>query len=780
MATIGEIANHIGLGDSAGGRAVLMAMVDGHPRHAYLGEAAAFDVDAVGDALYHASGLFRDGSIQGNRGRSADNLTEIVWLPFDADLLDYMGYPAGTGEEDKARRKAALDEFTHMTQPELDSLIAALRADLEETFRALAIPMHRLDYTGYGLCAYVYVDSADRSRVMDARAAHKHLVTIINEQYGDRIVDPQCSDAGTRVTRMPGSTNRKGAVPRRVISLVPYTGETCPLGHNPATPRPVARIIATTGDGLSVEDAKAFIAAVAPSWQLGQRHAVALAVAGMLAKAGIPENQAVQIIEALSHTDGDVWTQAITEVRTTYRRARQGSPIAGFTSLRSLLPTGAVAFIDQLLDRYRQSTPRSGAVSVGMFDVVGAAATKEKTSDLVTMVKSAPLPSACLTGWIKQYVDLLEPLSETSDAFNFACGLTLAGATLGRTVSARYISKSLHPNLYMMLVGAAGTSRKDTAIRLALEIPNYIAPPIRIHQAPFTVATDIGSAEGLIKLLQERPNTLLYITEYQRLSQNAHRQSTGTIFTMLTSAWDTPVALQNITKGSPLEARFPFLSVLAAVQPGILASEMQQADIESGYATRWLFVPGVGKAARPEPPDINEQDAFELYEHILRRRKDYEGATNGQGTKFYLSEQAKERWIHWYQQDRERVLASEDEDSMRSRLGVHVRKIALIYASLAGARAIELDHLEPAIAFVEWSWVHTRELMKGWGVGLWSQVENRIEQVLRERPGIQRRQLQQLCRGRKWSSREFAMVLDSMLKNGTIEIDATGSLRWAA
>lgn len=780
MTTVANIANQIGLEERPGERGVLMAMVSGKPRHAYLSDAA--EIDPAGyEALYAASGLFRDGSIKGNAGRSAENLTRVLWLPFDADLLDYMGCQPSSTDEGKAARKALQAELGAMPDDELHGLIKALRTDLEATFTKIGVPMHRLDYTGYGLCAYVYVDEADQTRIEDARAAHKHLVEAINNQYGDRLVDPQCSDAGTRVTRVPESHNNKGAVPRLVQALIPYTGQTCPLGQRPGTQRPMAAFIPSTGDGMSQEDAQAFIAAMSPFWSLGQRHAVALAVAGMLAKAGIPESQAIQIVEALSHTDGDVWTQAITEVQTTYRRARAGSLIAGFTQLRSLMTPSALSFVDAMLDRYRvASQAASGPVSVGVFDVVGAASKFKKSDELPDGIEE--IPAVCYTGWFKNYVDLVEPLCESPKSFHLASALVLAGATFGRSVCARYVSKNVYGNTYMMLVGLAGSSRKDTAIEIALDMPNHRGPGHHAFDAntvPYKVSTDIGSAEGMINLLSKTPNVLLYATEYQRLAQNAKRQN-STIFPLLTAAWNAPRIVENVTKGNPLEAKFPYLSAIVAVQPGILASEMRQADIESGYATRWMFVTGKGKDEDiPDPDDIDETTAWKMYRELLATRKYYEEKAGERGeSRLYLSPQAKERWIDWYKDDRKRIVANEDEASMKSRLGTHVRKVALIYAASDRASQIELKHLEPAIAFVEWSWANTQLLMKDWGVSVWLQLENRIETVLKEHGAILRKDLAYKCRGRQWGAREFAQVLDAMVKNGTVIPNSSGSFQW--
>lgn len=770
--TVKDALASVGLFDRPGEAVVLFTAEPG-PRNLLARDLMERDVESFG-SLYHASGLFRPSAFIGGvkQRRDVAALARVVFLPFDFDLIDWLGFADKGDDASRVRRKETLAQLWASPQPDLDAELAELRAKIEEVFAGLGLPMHRLDCTGYGFCAYLYLGEEDQLRVKSAIAIHKQLVAQINARAVGQLADRQASDAGTRVTRVPGSLNRKGPIARAVTTLIPYTGQTWPLAMElPARPQAVAIEIPTTGDGLAPEQATALVEAMRPHWSLGQKHAVALGFAGMLAKARVPEEQALAIVAALAADDQKPWDRANC-VRTSYAKARAGQVTAGFTKLRDVLPAAALDFVDAILTRHRQANaPRVEVVDPS----VATASRKPAAETPLATLNPTPPPDACLMGWVRSYVDLVEPLSETSDAFNLACGLVLAGATFGRSISARYVAKSLHANLYMMLVGSAGTSRKDTAIRLALELPFQSIPPAKFHTAPFTVATDVGSAEGLIKILQDKPNILLYVTEYQRLAQNAHRQSTGTIFSLMTSAWDTPITLQNNTKGNPLEAKFPYLSVLAAVQPGILAQEMQQGDIESGYATRWLFVPGVGKPARPEPPDIDEKRAFDLYDDLLRLRKDYERHQNGE-TKFRLSPPATARWIDWYQQDRGRVLASEDEDSMRSRLGLHVRKVALVYAATSGAGEIGLEHLEPAIAFVEWSWSHTRELMKGWGVGLWSQVEHRIEQVMQERGPMPRRNLQMLSRGRKWSSREFAMVLDAMVKNGQVLVDVDGLL----
>lgn len=770
MTTVAEALNELGIAAADGEDLVCVEIAGERVRHFAADEIADIDV-ATFRSLYLASGAFRSGTVTRSGGRGEANLARVLWLPFDCDLAGWLALP-----ETKAERERELAALWAMPDIELDALLDQHQADVIETFASVGLPIHRLDRSGYGHVAYVNLAPDDQTRVTEARTAHKALVKRLNDVAGYTLVDPAVSDAGTRITRLPGSLNRKGETPRVVRTVMRQAGSSPLETPKPANP-PVRRIIPKSGSGLSDADAAAIVAAVRPSWVAGQKHAVALALSGLLAKANVPEEQALAIMDAISEP-GDRPQERRRATEDSYARLRSGLQVLGFMRLRDVLPGDALATVDGILGRHKQA-PRGRGTTV----VAGTPPRGKSVRDVAAEEKSGlnalgfdidPPPAICYDGWLGEYVKIMDPLCEAPRQYHLAVGLTLAGATIGRKISAQYVSKAIYGNLYTMLVGAAGTSRKDTAIELGIDFTRRAPRGTETYAVPFSVATDVGSAEGLVKYLSENPNTLLYVTEYQRLSRNAKRQSTGTIFPLMINAWNTPVKLENLTKGNPLLARFPFLSVVAAVQPGILAAEMQEEDIQSGFATRWLFVPGIGKEPIPEPPNIDDEIAYRHYGELLRTvtpKNTYDSER-----RLDLSPQAKERWIAWYSDDRKREALNEDEESMRSRLGVHIRKVALIYAATAGAATIELCHLESAIAYVEWCWTNTRHLLRNWGVSFWNQIENRIEAVLQSRGPLSRRDLQAYCRGRKWSSREFGLVLDAMLKNDQVIVDPANGL----
>lgn len=741
---IGEAAAAVGLVEPDGLDACVVVFRDGEPVNATLRECAHRDM-ADFDDLYLAGGLFAGGSIGRKHGRKIENLREVWRLPFDLDLSDWSGI--------------GRDVLESFSDEELRDLWEAQLAYCRDMFVQISLPVHAIDYTGYGLCGYVYIVPQDRSEVAALRAAHKGIVERINRVAGRPIADPQVVDAGTRITRLVPCPNTKGERVRRARTVWTEPGETDlatlkkVAGGRQEPPR---RVIPDHGKALSEEDEAALVAAIRPSWEQGRRHAIALAVAGTCAKAGVPEEQARRIVEALA-TDGELRDREAA-VSTTYARVRSGLDVRGYFALRECLPPDALSFVDGLLDRVRTAT--TGRITVGGKSVGGQ--TKEEAPDY-----DDP-PAAAFHGIARRYVDLMAPTTEAPDAFHLGAFLTLVGAMIGRRVRMQYSGDPLYANLYTVLIGASGSSRKDTAIKRTLWLPNVMLPP-RLVTPSFNVSRDVSSAEGLITDLKNHPNTLLYLTELSALIKNARRKSTTTILDRLIEAWDTPHILQNLNKLSPVSAVNPYLSIIAATQPKRLATEMTDEDIHSGFAGRWLYVVGTGKAPMADPPRADPAVAWGVY---LAVHDAIHGYADGQ--ELDLDATARDRWFAWYEREGRGHGIDEEQDTMRIRHAVLMRKVALIYAVTDGAAAVEDRHLAAAMALVDWMWVHVRAMLREWGVGLDSQIERRVEDALTKFGPMKRWRLTARCSNRKWSAKDIAAVVRAMAENHQLVTDAQG------
>lgn len=772
MPTFGNAIEQIGATEAPGSDLIVAIMsASGGISHAPLAQIRDQEIPE-GSNVYLAGGAFEPGSVTAGKGRSQQNLRSVLWLQFDADLSDY----SGINKED----------IWNLPQADIDRWVESQRLDLEEACAGVGIPLHRIDYTGYGLCAYTYLEPIESQDIQIIREAHKAFIKAINERAGISLVDAQASDSGTRITRIPGSYNVKNPENPRLVRTLRYdanrfvTMDQIRFGLKRASHQETVRAALPKPVMMPAKITDEIIAAIAPHWTLGQKHAMALAVTGMLAKAGIPEPQSLEVIEQLSKEDAQPFDR-VKCVRDTYARMQSGLDVRGFRALKDMVPDTVVAYVDERIQQVRSATtPITLSAVTGNTGQTTAFNSESDyvVDDYKASLDILPVPAACYRGWVGDYVSMMLPLSEAPEQFHLASGLGLMGATAGRNVSARYVSKNLYANLYFMIVGVAGYSRKDTAIEFAVNMPEHKGGRYTENIAPYQVLTDVGSPQGLMERLQNHSNIWLYITEYERLAANAHRSSTSAIIPLLTSAWNTPNKLQNITKGSPIEAKFPYLSAIAAVQPDVLSKHMLPEDISNGFASRWLFIPGIGGDPIPEPPDIDERAAFELYGRLSDTIDRYNN--NGEGTTLRLSDDARELWETWYTEDGKIQPDTDDEASMRSRLGVHIRKIALVYAIGDGEKkAIQVSHLESAIAFVEWSWRHTQQMMKTWGTSVFKEIEEKIRSKMIQYNGpVPKWRLNRDCRSRRWGAVEYSRVLDSMIRVGEVQINPLGEFEY--
>lgn len=703
---------------------------------------------------YLATGTFGAGTITRKGGRSAGNLIRINEIPFDFDLSDFTGIS-------KADLWAMPDEA-------LWPLIEAQREAVEFAFRSIGLTLHRIDYTGYGLAGYLKLPLHKPDAIPVIQALHVRIVERINAIARVKLCDPQVKDAGTRIMRLPGCLNTKGDIHRLSRTLAQTDGlvtEAQLQVAAGATSSAPARIVPVAGSLLDEATTDQLIAAVQPHWTLGQKHHLALAISGLLAKAGVPEEQTLSIISRLSAFDDKPWDREKC-VNRSYERVRSGDSVKGFYGLREVLPSELTDWLDGIAQRIRQSntpilTTHGSRVTQTVQQEGGADTAKRTEFD-------AP-PECALTGWIGDYCKVMLPTTEAPVAFHLGVGLTTIGALVGRHVFAQFGEDPLYPNLYTLLIGRSGRTRKDTAIRRATRtLFDQNTQGTRILNHGVKIRTDVGSSTKLVDMLRENPNTLLYLTEFTRLMGNARRQSTDTIIPILIEAFDTPTTLQNNSMSNPLEALYPFLSILAATQPDILSDTMSGSDMNSGFANRWLFVCGNLGKPKSLPDRIDRAVLGKLLHDIWDAKQSYK-----EGTGLSMTAEAFDRWDPWYVADYYRESESAEEDAMRARHPILVQKIALIYAIAEAASAVELRHINIGIALVEWMWSQIGKLTPAWGRSIDGQIETRIKTILAKGP-MKRRDVQQRCDSRKYSGVEFGRVFESMVKNQVIVIDPFG------
>ncbi len=709
---ISEAVRALGVDEGEDEDLCVVGFTGNGPRHSTLRDFAAHELRYAKD-LYLVSGAFRRGSISRMGGRTRENLTRVLWLPFDADLSDYLGC-------DKALLHA-------MPQGELDDLIACQRTDLEEAFAHIGQVIHRLDYTGYGLCAYAYVEPTVGTDIDLWQMHHKSRIEQINEHVGYKLLDPQVSDPGTRFTRIPGCLNTKGAVPRTVRTLFRRAGAMAKVQVARGALAPLPERVVVGDKVLDGAGFAAVVDAVGPCWSEGNRHALALGLAGMLAKAGVAEAQSMDLIGVLAAGDGELRDRA-TAVRTSYERVRSGLPARGFLSLRGLIPAVTLAFIDATLRPLRDAS----APSLKLPD---PAMTFAFTIDPTPHAPAyAPPPEACFRGWFGEYRDLMAPTTEAPHAFHLGCSLALAGMLMGRRVWT-YNAGKHYPNLYVVLVGPTGRSRKDTAMHSAFvdmvdSIPRHSPITGRVYPERFTIETGFGSGEGLLERIAAKPRLLMQLSEFSSLVLKARRESGTLLIPNVISLWQCPNRMGNVTRGNETIALDPFLSIVAGTTPDTLAADMGDADLASGFANRFLLFGGNGCGPKANPPRAETSECIRLMVSIL----DTIQGAYPHPIEIPPAAATRGRWQEWYDAEYTATREDDAEAKLAERLASNIQRIALIYAASEGAREIGPAHLDAAIALGEWQWAFARKEVKRWGQELEARVESNVRSILERAP----------------------------------------------
>jgi hypothetical protein len=731
------------------GELCLVAITKSGARHYTLAQVA--DREVTKD-LYLATGTFAPGSISEYAGRIADNLTSILWLIGDFDFKDYL-------------EGVTLEQLRTWPDGDLLTTARALAQDVRELYELIGIPVHRIDYTGYGIAVYTCLNGHATADIPELRDLNRALVETINARWGSTLADPGVHDAGTRIMRLVPGLNTKGPTPRQAQTIFKADGHvSVDTLRTTLQTRPratVGRAIPRTGSLLPASVLHDLIDAIGSHWTEGKRHGLALAVAGILAKASVPEEQALALIEhiAIATGDGEIEDRR-KAVATSYARARNGLETRGLFGLRDWLPIETVEWIDRTLEEVR---PRIAEMTFTARDGVVA-------DDVVdNNIPVAPLPEVVKAGLIGEYIELMAPTSEASESFHLGVGLTVAGAIMGRHVRVNF-SGPLYGNLFTLLVGVSGRSRKDTAIRRGRDFmwQSFSDGTVQRY-IPVSVLTDIASSEGLLGALENQPNILLYLTELSKLMAKGRRESTRTIFGTLMEAFDTPPRMMNLSLKSKIVAENPYLSILSATQPKILEDLMSDAEVYSGFINRWLIIPGEPRGSIAWPPPVDAQISALLLERM--HKSIFDGFP--EHAELTLSADARSFWSDWYDADHA-VARTEDEGAMRGRYATLIVKVALIYAVLDGEHLLTRAHLERGIALIEWMWGHVARMLPEWGGVKDGRIEAKILKLLTERGPMRKRDLQSYCKSRTWGPVDFHRVFDAMVHNTVLGVDAKG------
>jgi len=386
-----------------------------------------------------------------------------------------------------------------------------------------------------------------------------------------------------------------------------------------------------------------------------------------------------------------------------------------------------------------------------------AAAPSPSSVPVPVTSKPPALPDAAWTEWARLYRQAVGASTEAADEFHYLALLTVLGTAFGRNLTL-YCGGPIYPNMYTVLVGRTG-DRKSTAIQLAMDLLLRVAPQL-------LTLNGVGSQEGLMeRMAQARPGchrTLLNIDELASLLKKARRESSGSLLEFITEVFHCPDFKTHPTRSKAIHLEFPTLNILAGSTPVWLEAALQQEDILSGFANRFVYVTASPKPDNPLPARPDQEALSELAAWIRR-------ATEAPSREIGWSPDAHRLWCDFYMDwRRSHADTGEQVVALLRRIDLYILKFASVAAAMDGALKITPAHLTCAIELGRFLAGCAYRLLGDLGASGDYRLEALVHEKLDEAQGkMTRKQLRQALGGRI-SGEKLDRVLTAMERNGIV------------
>ncbi|WP_394027412.1 DUF3987 domain-containing protein [Desulfovibrio falkowii] len=325
-----------------------------------------------------------------------------------------------------------------------------------------------------------------------------------------------------------------------------------------------------------------------------------------------------------------------------------------------------------------------------------------------------------LPGLVGEFIALAVRKSEADPAAVLATLLVRFGVEVYGYASDKgpyvRIGETVHPpRLYATIAGASAKARKGTSTKPVLRLfeDNPYKGKDAVPPAPHT-GGPLSSGEGLAWRLRERDqgeetkgddgapksyqDKRLFVLDEEFAAAMASIRREGNILSMtLRSLWDSG-NYEPLTKNSQIRVCGAHVGIVTHITIPELQSRLDSMQITNGFANRFLWICARRSKLVPYPEPMPTVEFNPLRDEVWRRVKMAQGRDE-----LHFTPQARAYWETVYP-ELSRDLPGPGGDII-ARGEAQCVRLALVYALLDGAAAIDVAHLKSALAF----WQYARD-----------------------------------------------------------------------
>lgn len=271
-------------------------------------------------------------------------------------------------------------------------------------------------------------------------------------------------------------------------------------------------------------------------------------------------------------------------------------------------------------------------------------------------------------GFLKDYVFFAEPLTEAPLQYHIATALAMVSTVLGRNVYMDEGATTYYPNLYILVIGESGITRKSTATGLAYKFLPKLNPEY--------ILGSTMSSEALLDGFRRSYCHIILYDEIKQLIINEEKSYGKGLIALFTSLWANPPTYRVDTKNIKIEERIienPTLNILAASTPDWL--QLKEVDVLGGFLGRFLPICSSKVTKRLA---IRPQMDNDVLDSLLKKLKNIQGLSG----RYDWQDEAQKVFKGLYdelcddfQKEPNRALIQ----PYWSRIDTHLRKLAIIF-----------------------------------------------------------------------------------------------------
>ena len=375
--------------------------------------------------------------------------------------------------------------------------------------------------------------------------------------------------------------------------------------------------------------------------------------------------------------------------------------------------------------------------------------------------------------WISAYLKFTEN-TESPTSYHIWTAIACIAGALQRKCFMQWGLERIYPNMYIVLVGPAGRTRKSVAINICQDIFKALELPLASESiTPEALLVKMKKAESQFidpqGVLHPHSSITCFSKELVTLVGHSNFKFLG----FLTDWWDSHDRWINETISRKQDDIIGmFLNILSATAPDWISTMLPVEAIGGGFTSRCIFVAESSKAHHvPLPVFSKEQKA--LQQALIH---DLQLISLQQG-EYAFNEEASSAYKEWY------IAESKNMDNSKytiedprfhsycERRSTHLRKMCLpLQASQSDSKLISLDTWNRALSILKKTEKRMSDVFGGLGRSDQGQLTYELIQYIGRKKIVGRDAVfKHFIYQMSWKT--YVEIEDSLRNTGIISVD---------